>query len=290
MPNECTRCGFDEAYLINSAVRPDFDISILPPDTRAPFLSHLDGICANCGLYQAYLRFSEDQLDAINGIGKDAMTTEEAYHEYPIPEAYIDAWYGNSLERQRRSWRRTFDSLGLRPKRVLFLRYWFGRIMKMFADEFGAEVYAVDISPICVRHVKEHYPFVKHLPGSINGCLKGEMLDGPPFDGVIVQHILVHSVDVPRAIGQLRHLVRDGGFVLLSAETKVAPSNPFHKFYPSEYQLTSMLRDEFDEVYKLDESGIIVQADWRRYSGKAIEFLGVLRPRRATPATARAPA
>lgn len=277
MSAPCTRCGATDAFPINTRVKPDFDLAVLPANLRGGFEDHRDAICANCGMYQAYRRFEDAALDAVNGIGKDALSTEEAYHSYPVPQEFIDRWYGDSVERQRKRWSGALRQLGLRPKRVLFLRYWFGRALEMFAREFDAEVYGLDISPICIRHVREHCPTVRQLEGAINGALKGEFLDGPPFDGVITQHVLVHANDPPRFIRQLRHLVRDGGFVLLNAETKVAPTNPFHKFYPSEYQLTSLLRDEFPEVYKLDGEGIIAQDDWRRHTGTADEFIGVLR-------------
>jgi SAM-dependent methyltransferase len=277
MPARCSRCGAEDAFLINTAVHPDFDLSILPPQLRPAFMGHLDAICVNCGLYQAYRRFSEEEVDAVNGIGKDALSTDEAYHSYPVPKEFIDAWYGDSVDRQRRRWGKALRELGLQPKRVLFLRSWFGRTLEMFAREFGAEVYALDVSPVCVQHVREHHPLVHQLTGSINGLLKGDFLDGPPFDGVVTQHVLVHANNPPQFVRQFRHLVRDGGFVLLNAETKVAPDNPFHKFYPTEYQLTSLLRDEFDEVYKLDEMGVIAQEDWRQYCGSAVEFLGVHR-------------
>jgi len=278
MPSACSRCGAAEAYLLNTPVEPDFEPSAIAADLRPAFFSgHLDAVCANCGLYQAYRRFTAHELEVVNGLGKDVLTTEEAYKDYPVPKEFIDGWYGDSIERQRRRWTKVLGELGLAPRRVLFLRYWFGRAPEMFATEFGAEVYGLDISPVCVRYVREHCPVVRQLQGSINGALKGDFLDGPAFDGVITQHVLVHANNAPQMLRQLRHLVRDGGFLLLNAETKVAPTNPFHKFYPSEYQLASLLREEFDEVYKLDEQGIIAQDDWRKYTGRATEFLGVLR-------------
>lgn len=277
MPAPCTRCGAEHAYLIDTPVKPDFDVAALPEALRPPFIRHLDGVCVNCGLYQAYQRFSAPELDAVNGIGKDALTTEEAYHSYPVPQEFIDRWYGDSVERQRRRWKKVLGTLRLQPRKVLFLRYWFGRACEMFHREFGAEVHGLDISPICVRYVKEHVPSLRVLEGAINGALKGAFLDGPPYDGVITQHVLVHANNPPEFVAQLRHLVRDGGFVLLNAETKVAPTNPFHKFYPSEYQLTSLLRDEFDEVHKVDDEGLIQQEDWRTYTGRATEFVGIVR-------------
>jgi SAM-dependent methyltransferase len=278
MPTACTLCGAEDAFLLNTAVHPDFDLTLLSPELRSAFTGHLDAICANCGLYQAYRRFSEAEADAVNGIGKDALSTDEAYHSYPVPQEFIDAWYGDSVDRQRRRWGSALRELGLAPKRVLFLRAWFGRTLEMFAHEFGAEVYALDISQVCIQHVRDHHPIVHQLTGSMNAVLKGDFLEERPFDGVITQHVLVHANDAPHFLHQLRHLVRDGGFVLLNAETKIAPDNPFHKFYPTEFQLTSLLREEFEEVYKLDDTGIIRQNDWRRFSGRAVEFIGVHRP------------
>jgi len=274
----CMRCGCAEAFPINTSVKPDFDLKIIPPDLRDAFSDHADAICSNCGLYQAYKRFSGPQIAMINGIGKDALTTDEIYHSYPVPEEFINDWFGDSVERQRRRWGSLFHELGVTPKRILVLRHWFGRQFPMLVEEFGAEVFGVDISPICNRYVAEHYPFVRQLAGTINGELSGPFLSGEPFDIVIVQHILVHSVDVPKALAAIRHMLRNGGVVVLSAETKRAPSNPFHTFYPSEYQTVSMLSEVFDEVYKLDEQGIIRDIPIYGYSGRATEFAAVVKP------------
>lgn len=274
----CMRCGCAEAFPINTVVKPDFDLTRIPSDLRDAFGDHADAICSNCGLYQAYNRFSGSQIAMINGIGKDALTTDEIYHQYPVPEEFINDWFGDSVERQRRRWGSLFREVGVAPKRILVLRHWFGRQFPMLVEEFGADVFGVDISPICNRYVAEHYPFVRQLPGTINGELSGPFLSGEPFDLVIVQHILVHCVDVPKALSAIRHMLRNGGVVLLSAETKRAPSNPFHKFYPSEFQTVSMLSDVFDEVYKLDEQGIIRDVPINEYSGRATEFAAVVRP------------
>lgn len=279
MDTACARCGCHQAYLVNTPVKPDFDLSTLPADLREAFGDHKDAICANCGLYHAYMRFEPRHIDMINGIGKDALTTEEIYQSYPVPEDFIDSWYGRSLERQRRVWLPFISKMAVSPRRILVLRHWFGRQFPMLRDAFGASLYGLDVSPICVRHVADHYPYVRQLRGTINGALAGPFLDEGPFDLVIVQHILVHSVDVPESIARLRHLVRDGGLVLISAETKVAPTNPFHKFYPTEYQMTALLSAEFDEVHKLDENGTIDPSKLYRYTGRAIEFAGKIYPR-----------
>lgn len=275
----CVRCGCRQAYLVDTRVKPDFDLATLPADLRDAFRSHRDAICRNCGLHHAYRRFNNIQIDMMNGIGKDALTTDEVYHSYPVPEEFIDSWYGNSVERQRSSWLPFVAELGLVPKRILVMRYWMGRQFPMLRDAFDAELYGVDISPICTRHVTEHYPYVHQLEGTINGVFSGPFLDEPPFDLVIVQHLLVHSNDVTKSIAQLRHLVRDGGLVIVSAETKVAPTNPFHKFYPTEYQNVSLLADSFDEVYKLDESGPIDPKLLHHYTGRAVEFAGHVYPK-----------
>lgn len=279
----CARCGCVYAFPVKTKVIPDFDLSKIPASLRDAFTDHDDAICQNCGLYQAYRRFDERQLAMINGIGKDALTTDEIYHDYPVPEDFIDAWYGTSIKRQRASWVPFIRGLGLEPRRILVLRYWLGRQFPMLRDAFDAELYGVDISPVCMRHVAEHYPFVRQLEGSINGALTGPFIDGPPFDLVIIQHILVHAVDVVKEMATLRHLVRDGGLVLLSAETKVSPTNPFHKYYPSEYQTVSLLSQQFDRVFKLDEDGPIAQDQLFSYTGRAVEFAGLVMPRGSMP-------
>lgn len=277
MDRACVRCGYDTAYLVDTPVRPDFPVEQIEAALREPLVRHRDAICANCGLYQAYVRFEPNQIEQINGIGKDALTTDEVYHSYPIPEDYIRSWYGTSMETLVPRWRNTFRELNLVPRRVLFLRYWFGWTMEFVHSEWNAEVYGVDISPICRRHVTEHFPFVRHLEGSINGHLAGPFLEAGPFDAIFVQHILVHATNVVESIRRLRGLIAPGGFLHLGAESKVSPTNPFHKFYPSEYQLHTLLEPEFDAVYKLDQNGIIRQENPRQHSGGAcIEWIATV--------------
>jgi SAM-dependent methyltransferase len=277
MPTRCVRCGYDRAILIDTPVKPDFQVQNLDLELRGPFQRHRDGVCANCGLYQAYERFDASQLERINGIGKDALTTDEVYQGYPIPAAYIDAWYGSSMERLVPRWRQSFAELGLRPRKALFLRHWFGRAMAFVHDEWGADIYGVELSSSCRRYVAEHYPFVHQLEGSINGNLAGPFLASGSYDAIFVQHVLVHSNDVVNSIRQLRQILAPDGFLHLGAESKVAPTNPFHKFYPSEFQLFSLLRDEFAYVHKLDEHGIIRQSDPRMYSGQCVEWIATNR-------------
>jgi hypothetical protein len=239
--------------MIDTPIHPDFDTSVLlPPDLHRAFLDRRDGVCLHCGFYQAYARFSDDQLRAINALGKDISTREPAFHVYPAPAGFVEKhtrdYFGRRLER----WAAYLDGRDFRPGNSLFLRPFFGAAPRFIKERYGGEVGGVDMSQTCLRTTLETVPGFKAYGGIINGMLEGEFLSRGPFDAVFVFHTLIHATDIHRMVGQLRALVRPGGLALFSHEVVRKPNNPFHMAHLSEPQLVSLLSRYFGRIDRLD--------------------------------------
>src|SRR5687767_3948091 len=92
-PAPCMNCGCRKAFMVGTPIRPDFDTSaLLPPGLHEAFMDRMDGFCVNCGFYQAYKRFTVEQLRQINSFGKDITTREAAFHQYPAPPEFVRAF------------------------------------------------------------------------------------------------------------------------------------------------------------------------------------------------------
>lgn len=252
-PVSCMNCGFDEALILNSTISPDFDTSTaLPKSLRRAFMDRMDGICVRCGFYQAYKRFSEEQLRFINTLGKDITTRETAFHSFPPPPDFVErfnkSYFGVRLEK----WGAYLDSRQVKPARCLFLRPYFGAAPRFMQERYGSQVAGVDMSPICTRVSAQTVPGYQALGGFINGMFEGDFLKSGPYDAVFVFHTLIHSIDIHRMVGQIRGLVKPGGFAMFTHEVTRKPNNPFHMAHLSEPQLLTLLAGYFDRVDRID--------------------------------------
>lgn len=252
-PAACQNCGFDMALFLGTEVSPDFDTTAeLPPGLRAAFMDRQDGICLRCGVYQAYKRFSEEQLRTINYLGKDISTSDPVFHKYPVPAETLAAYNENFFADRIRQWREYFRKAGIRPMDSLFIRPLFGGSVKFIRDEFGAKVAGIDMSDLCLRTVKEWIPEFTAYQGAINGMLEGDFLASGPYDSVFVVHTLTHAGDVHKMLEQIRSLLKEGGFAVFSDEIVRKPRNPFHMLHMSEVQLEAILLKHFRKVDRID--------------------------------------
>jgi SAM-dependent methyltransferase len=93
----------------------------------------------------------------------------------------------------------------IRPARVLEVGSGPGEAAARMAQELGAEVVAVDISPRMVQLAGEkgidaRLGDVEHLP-----------FESGSFDAVLAAHVLHHVPDIHRAIGEIARVLRPGG-------------------------------------------------------------------------------
>ncbi|MDB5103984.1 MAG: hypothetical protein JWP91_1673 [Fibrobacteres bacterium] len=262
-------CGCREAFLVGTKVHPDFDTSVtLPPDLHRAFMDRMDGICVNCGLYQAYKRFTPDQVRQINSYGKDITTKEKAFHAYPVPADFValidKSYFGLRLRR----WGQYLDAHPIRPENCLFLRPYFGAAPKFIQDRFGSRVGGLDMSDSCIRTTCDRIPGFRSMGGIINGMLEGEFLDQGPYDAIFVFHTLIHSIDVHEMLSRLRRILKPGGFALFSHEVTRKPANPFHMVHLSEPQLLMLLSAHFGRVDRIDDCDENPPAFITRFSSK----------------------
>jgi len=247
-------CGHRFAVFQGTKVVPDFDTSeVLPPELQLAFSERMDGICSGCGIYQAYKRFTLDELRLINSLGKDITTSEKAFQSFPVPAEFIERFNRLYFSKRLDEWRRYFLRIGIRPASCLFIRSYFGATASFMQNEFGSAVAGVDMSPACLRTASETVHGFKPLPGIINGMLEGEFLDSGPYDGIFVMHTLTHACDVHKMLGQIRGLLKPDGFVLFSHEVNRKPTNPFHMIHLSETQLRSLLLQHFARADRIDD-------------------------------------
>jgi SAM-dependent methyltransferase len=246
-------CRYDKAILLGTRVVPDFDVAAgLSPDLRAAFSERLDGICVRCGIYQAYKRFTLEQLRIINSSGKDVTTSDQAFHTYPAPSEYVDNHNAIHYVTRTRQWKDYLRERGVRPSNALFIRPYFGAAVKFVRDEYGARVAGLDMSDVCIRTTQAIVPAFQPLRGAINGVLEGDFLSSGPYDSVFVFHTLTHACDIHDSIAKIVSLLSPGGFAVFSDEVMRKPANPFHMIHMSEMQLRSILRNHFSRVDRID--------------------------------------
>lgn len=249
----CVVCGGREAYVIDTVVKPDFDVALLPLPLRDAFLKKQNGYCATCGIFQDFNRLTAEDFHALNALGKDILTSDPTYHDYPpMRDAVIEfnrAHYGKRLDR----WRNYFDHRPVSPKNILFLRAWFGAGPQFAVEYFRARVAGLDMSPVCQRYTTELLPEFQPLQGDINGLFEGQFLETGPYDAVFVFHVLAHAASAPTMLRQIRQLLKPGGFAIFTNEIERKPQNPFHNIHLSEPQLVALLRAEFTRVDRIDD-------------------------------------
>jgi hypothetical protein len=252
-PAPCMNCQYDKAILFGTRVVPDFDVATaISPGLRAAISERLDGMCVRCGIYQAYRRFTLEELRVINSSGKDITTSDKAFHEYPAPSEYVDDYNARYYGTRTRKWKEYLRERGVRPSNALFIRPYFGAAVKFVRDEYGARVAGLDMSDVCIRTTQALVPAFEPRRGAINGILEGDFLSSGPYDSVFVFHTLTHACDVHDSLGKIVSLLGPGGFAVFSHEVMRKPANPFHMIHMSEMQLRSILLNHFSRVDRID--------------------------------------
>lgn len=249
----CMRCGSCEAIPLNTALHFDFDPGLLPEDLRFKMVTRNDGVCFSCGLYQEYLRFTEDEMRRFATFNKDETVSEVSFKSFPIPDHFIAKFENQFVRRRTARWNEILASRGLPIGRALFLRPMFGGTASYIVERFAAECYGLEISSICRKTTEQRVPGMRFLNGQIHGLLDGEFLDEGPFDAIFVFHTLVHCIDIDQALCTIRSLLGDSGFAIFSDEIQMKPQNPFHNVFMTEWQLASILGNHFDSVDRIDD-------------------------------------
>lgn len=252
-PNSaCMRCGANEPVLFPVFAGADFDARILPKDLRRAFLSRSVGHCAKCGFAQDFHRLSPAQVRKWVEVltSKDVCVSEEAFHTYPVPQDYIDAFDNRYFSKRLQAWRRAVVSP---PATALFLRPMFGASTRFFSQTYGTTCSALEISVAARRTIEAQQPQVRFLDGNIHADFFGPFLGSGPYDAVICFHTVVHTINAPATLGHIRSLLKPGGFALFTHEIKVKPMNPFHCVLADESHWQSLFKEHFSRVERVGD-------------------------------------
>lgn len=254
-PSPCANCGASKAFLMPVRATPDFESFVLPPSAQETFLQKVNGICEKCGLYQDYLRPSDDIIQLINRTGKDALSTEHRLKDESLLHSMAVEFNDLYFHKRVARWREYFAKCGIeRRDRVLFLRYWFGAAPAFAAQQFDPrEMIGVDISAGCQNYTSKAVPNLRIADGQINGLLSGDFLKQPKYDAIFVFHLLGHAVRPREYLDTLAAALAPGGFIVFSHEIERKVTNPFHFNHFSEWQLVALLREKFRRVDRIDD-------------------------------------
>jgi hypothetical protein len=66
----------------------------------------------------------------------------------------------------------------------------------------------------------------------------------------------------------MKALLKPGGFVVLTHEISVKPSNPFHMFFADEEALCKVVRQHFDRVDRIDACEVDPGLHVRNFTAK----------------------
>lgn len=250
----CMNCGKSKASMIMTSLYFDFDPESMPPHLREVFMTREDGICVNCGLYQDFRRFTQNEMKAFLDFNKDETVSEGGFHAYPLPEKLITDFYEARVERRIQQWD---TAIGSTPhsslNTCLFLRPMFGGTLSYIKSHFGPEIHALEISASCRRYISDHFPEVHFPKGQIHGIFELEDAVQTGYDAIFVFHSLLHSIDVHRYLDNLVEILSPNGFIIFSQETQSKPQNPFHTVFPSERILVQILQAHFSRINRIPD-------------------------------------
>lgn len=141
--------------------------------------------------------------------------TRRAYNV--VADAYADHITGTAGEESLELAAITyFAQLLPEPRRVLDAGCGAGRMLPYLAD-LGCEPQGVDLSPEMLRRARQDFPGYTLVEGALTNL---EYADAT-FDGVFSWYSTVHSPDADVAVmlGEMRRVVRPGGYVLVAFQS-----------------------------------------------------------------------
>ena len=258
-PNQpCFHCRAENAQFYSVAMRPDFDISVLPVHLRRLFGERAFGVCRECGIAQDFNRLSPEELREYGRvlISKDMAVSEEVFHDFPVPQDYIDKFNAQYFSRRLENWRSYFGDRNFKIGKALFLRPFFGASPQFVSRYFNAQCYGIEISDVARKTVQSVMPSFKFLNGSIHAHFEGVFLESGPYDAIFDFHTLVHCIDMHDSLSKLKSLLRPGGALVMTHEVTIKPHNPFHMVFSDEDSLLKLLARHFLRVDRIDDCDI----------------------------------
>lgn len=266
----CMHCGANDTEFYKTAVRADFDVSVLPDSIRQVFSERALGLCKQCGLIQDFRRFTLPQLHeyCLMLQSKDQSVSEEAFHTFPVPQNYITAFNERYFLLRTTRWAEYFDTHPIEIKRALFLRPFFGAASAFVHERFGAECHGLEISGVARKTIEAMDEDFSFLEGNIHAYFEGPFLNSASYDAIFVFHTLVHCIDIHDSLAKLKRLLRPGGAIVFTHEINVKPSNPFHMLFMDEAAFLQILGRHFIRVDRIDECEKDPDAHIRNFTEK----------------------
>ncbi len=251
--NNCIFCNSSQKFLVKTNTISDFNPTIFETKISKKIKSRTNGICLNCGLFQNFYRFDEDELKVFNSVNKDRLTSSKDFSEYPPNKSFLDSFHNTYFEKRLRKWNVFFKKNKIKPQKVLIIRYWFGNIVDFLKKQNANEVFGVEMSDNCRKYVNEQKIQITDIECETNGLIGKDIEKYGKFDAIFCFHILSHSIDVKKNLELLKSILKNQGFIIFSNEIERKPHNPFHNIHFSEYQLLMVLSDFFSKIDRIDD-------------------------------------
>ena len=216
-----------------------------------------NGVCRDCGLEQAFYKFSDEGRKVFYDLGLDVLASSPEFGLYPPS----DAWQKQVHERfgyLRRlpKWEAWLAANRVPvPRRMLHLRCQYGEILRHFHEQHGTEVWGTDVVHACLRYVREHLPYVRIPEGSLAAQFELQFPPGTEFDLIICFHTLTHSQNLRGDFELIGSWLAPGGVVVFSEEISKKQHNPFHMVHADETAFVRALRQFFHRVERIDDCG-----------------------------------
>ena len=250
--NNCIFCNSKQKLLVKTKTIADFNPNIFDGKISKKLKSRTNGICLNCGLFQNFYRFDEDELKIFNSVNKDKLTSSKDFSEYPPRKSFLNAFHKTYFEMRLKKWDIFLKKKKIKLKKVLIIRYWFGNIVDFLKKKNVNEVFGVEMSSNCRKFISEQKIQIKDIKCESNGLISQDIKKYGKFDAIFCFHILSHSIDINKNLVLLKSILNNQGFIVFSNEIERKPHNPFHNIHFSEYQLLMVLSDYFSKIDRID--------------------------------------
>jgi SAM-dependent methyltransferase len=258
---EARTCGFCGSANIQRGEKQWLELPYEIPKSASHLRDQMhrrdNGRCLDCGLEQSFYHFSEAGRKVFYDLGLDVLGTSPEFAVYPPS----DEWRKKVFEtfnypRRLAKWEGWLQAHNITQlRRVLHLRCQYGKVLRRFHNQYGAEAWGAEVVHTCERHVREKMPFI-HVPeGSLAAQIDLKFPPGAQFHFIICFHTLTHSQAIGRDLSFLHSLLAPGGVVVFCDEISKKPHNPFHMIHVDETMFTTMLKKFFPFVERIDECG-----------------------------------
>ena len=254
---ECSYCGSSKIRLYpRNYLRLAYEV----PEEALKYKDQLrrrdNGRCLECGLDQAFYKFSPEGRRLFYKLGLEVLSTQNEYGTYPPSDEWVRSVSEINYAKRLPKWDEFLRSRGVRKLgQVLQLRFDYGRALRHFSKNYGAETWGMEMTHPCELYARENLPEVRVLEGRLEGLIEAAPPRGVRFDLIICFHTLTHSMNLKQDLLTLRSLLSDEGSVIFCDEVTKKFENPLHLIHFDERTFTKILSEVFGRVDRVDDCG-----------------------------------